>query len=198
MYPMVRARMTAINSKPSESLKFKADNARGFLEREQNLTWASRLMEDNQLVAGHWWTEADFGKPLVSISSEYQEALQLELGDTLRFDIAGEALTVRVASIRKVRWDSFRPNFFLVFPPGSAGGRGGHLHDQRLSHARTASGTGRSGAAVPDRVGVRRGRHPQADSRHHRSRDPGGAVRVSVHAGGRHRGAARRGAIDAR
>jgi putative ABC transport system permease protein len=125
MYPMVRARITAINSKPSESLKFKADNARGFLEREQNLTWASRLMDDNQLVAGHWWTEADFGKALVSISSEYREALQLELGDTLRFDIAGEDLTVRVASIRKVRWDSFRPNFFLVFPPGLLEGAAG-------------------------------------------------------------------------
>ncbi len=125
MYPMVRARITAINSKPSESLRFKGDGARGYLEREQNLTWASRLMDDNQLVAGHWWTAADYGKPLVSISSEYKEALQLELGDTLRFDIAGEELTVRVASIRKVRWDSFRPNFFLVFPPGLLEGAAG-------------------------------------------------------------------------
>ncbi len=125
MYPMVRARITAINSKPSESLKFKGDSARGYLEREQNLTWASRLMDDNQLIAGHWWTAADYGKPLVSISSEYKEALQLELGDTLSFDIAGEELTVRVASIRKVRWDSFRPNFFLVFPPGLLEGTAG-------------------------------------------------------------------------
>ncbi len=125
MYPMVRARITAINSKPRESLKFKGDGARGFLEREQNLTWASRLMDDNQLVAGHWWTAADYGKPLVSISSEYRDALQLELGDSLSFDVAGEDLTVRVASIRKVRWDSFRPNFFLVFPPGLLEGAAG-------------------------------------------------------------------------
>ncbi len=125
MYPMVRARITAINSKPRESLKFKGDGARGFLEREQNLTWASRLMDDNQLVAGHWWTAADYGKPLVSISSEYRDALQLELGDSLSFDVAGEDLTVRVASIRKVSWDSFRPNFFLVFPPGLLEGAAG-------------------------------------------------------------------------
>ncbi len=125
MYPMVRARMTAINGVPSESLKLKGDSARGYVEREQNLTWSARLMDDNQLVAGQWWTAADFGKPLVSISSEYQEALQLKLGDTLRFDVAGETLTVRVASIRKVRWDSFRPNFFLVFPPGLLDGAAG-------------------------------------------------------------------------
>jgi putative ABC transport system permease protein len=125
MYPMVRARMTAINSKPPESVKIKSDNGRGFVEREQNLTWAATLMDDNQLVAGHWWTPQEYGKPLVSISSEYQEALQLKLGDSLTFDVAGEALTVRVASIRKVRWDSFRPNFFLVFPPNLLDGAAG-------------------------------------------------------------------------
>jgi putative ABC transport system permease protein len=125
MYPMVRARMTAINGTPSESLRLKGDSARGYVEREQNLTWSAELMDDNQLVAGQWWSAADIGKPLVSVSSEYQQALHLKLGDTLRFDIAGETLTVRVASIRKVRWDSFRPNFFLVFPPGLLDGAAG-------------------------------------------------------------------------
>jgi putative ABC transport system permease protein len=62
---------------------------------------------------------------LVSISTEYQEALQLKLGDKVSFDVAGEPLTVEVASIRKIRWDSFRPNFFLVFPPGLLDGAAG-------------------------------------------------------------------------
>lgn len=125
MYPMVRARMTAVNGVPSESIKLQGDRGKGFLEREQNLTWTSRLMDDNQLIAGHWWTPGEIGKPLVSVSTEYQEALGLKLGDTLRFDVAGESLNVRVASIRKVRWDSFRPNFFLVFPPGLLDGTAG-------------------------------------------------------------------------
>jgi putative ABC transport system permease protein len=124
MYPMVRARITAINSQPSGSLKFR-DSGRGFLEREQNLTWSAALMEDNQLIAGSWWTPADIGKHLVSISTEYQEALHLQVGDKLSFDVAGEPLTVQVASIRKIRWDSFRPNFFLVFPPGLLDGAAG-------------------------------------------------------------------------
>ncbi len=125
MYPMVRARMTAVNGVASESIKPNSDRGRGFLEREQNLTWGAGLQDDNQLIAGHWWTPDEMGKPLVSVSSEYQEALGLKLGDTLRFDVAGESLTVRIASIRKVRWDSFRPNFFLVFPPGLLDGAAG-------------------------------------------------------------------------
>jgi len=125
MYPMVRARITAINAVPAESIKLKAENGRGFLEREQNLTWAATLMDDNELIAGRWWEPDEFGKPLVSISSEYQEALGLKLGDTLAFDVAGEPLNVTVASIRKIRWDSFRPNFFLVFPPKLLDGAAG-------------------------------------------------------------------------
>jgi len=125
MYPMVRARITAINAVPAESIKLKAENGRGFLEREQNLTWAATLMDDNELIAGQWWEPADFGKPLVSISSEYQEHLGLKLGDTLAFDVAGETLNATVASIRKIRWDSFRPNFFLVFPPKLLDGAAG-------------------------------------------------------------------------
>ncbi len=125
MYPMVRARITAINDEPSKSIKLSGDSARGFLDREQNLTWSEQLPEDNQLLEGYWWSAADSDKHLVSISTEYAEALHLAIGDRLSFDVAGEPLTVRVASVRKIRWDSFRPNFFLVFPPGLLDGAAG-------------------------------------------------------------------------
>jgi putative ABC transport system permease protein len=125
MFPMVRARITAINGDSPQSRKLHGDAARGYVEREQNLTWSASIMDDNQLIAGSWWTAADAGKPLVSISSEYAEALHLKLGDRLSFDVAGESLSVTVASIRKIRWDSFRPNFFLVFPPGLLDGAAG-------------------------------------------------------------------------
>jgi putative ABC transport system permease protein len=140
MYPMVRARITAINSQPAQSLQLRGDVAKGYVEREQNLTWSAAMMEDNQLIAGRWWTPADAGKPLVSISSEYADGLHLKVGDALSFDVAGEALTVRVASIRKIRWDSFRPNFFLVFPPGLLDGAAGtYMTSIYLTAAQRAS-----------------------------------------------------------
>jgi len=122
LFPMIRARMTAINGTPMDELPLGSDEGRNFAEREQNLSWAERLQADNKIVAGRWWTESDRGRKLVSVSTEYAEALGVGVGDTLSFDVAGEPLEAQVASIREVQWDSFRPNFFLVFSPGTLDG----------------------------------------------------------------------------
>ncbi len=116
--PMIRGRLTAIGRHPVEELHFDGERAENFATREQNLTWASELGADNRVVAGRWWTQADFGKPLVSVSTEFEESLGVHVGDHLTFDIAGESFAVTVASVRKVKWDSFQPNFFIVFAPG--------------------------------------------------------------------------------
>jgi len=41
------------------------------------------------------------------------------IGDILQFEIAGQRLDAEVASVRKINWDSFQPNFFLVLSPGA-------------------------------------------------------------------------------
>ena len=43
----------------------------------------------------------------------------MKIGDKLTYDIAGELVDARVTSFREVQWDSFRPNFFMVFSPGT-------------------------------------------------------------------------------
>src|SRR5687768_15693815 len=116
--PMVRARMTQINGKAIEEIEFETQRGRNFADRDQNITWAEQLGRDNEVTAGKWFTKADHGKPLVSISTEYAEEMKLNLGDELSFDVAGEAYSARVSSVRRVKWDSFQPNFFLMFAPG--------------------------------------------------------------------------------
>lgn len=140
MLPMVRGRLIAINgeavpaaastagrSPPRRSRGSTRFGGRGgnLADREQNLTWSNELGDDNHIIAGRWWGAADAGQPLVSLASEFQESLGLKLGDRLRFDVAGELIEVSVASFRKVKWDSFRPNFFIVFPPGLLDGAAG-------------------------------------------------------------------------
>ena len=125
MLPMVRGRLVAINGEPIGLRPLADARDRRFGEREQNLTWTAELGDDNRLIAGHWWTKADYGRPLVSLAQEYSDRLGLKLGDRLQFDIAGESLTVTVSSFRAVQWDSFRPNFFVEFPPGLLDGAAG-------------------------------------------------------------------------
>jgi len=122
MFPMIRARMTALNGTPIAELPLEGDRAKAFAEREQNLSWADDLQADNKIVAGRWWSESDRGRKLVSVSTDYAEELKLKVGDVLSFDVAGEPLEAEIASLREVQWDTFRPNFFLVFSPGTLDG----------------------------------------------------------------------------
>ncbi|HTU64464.1 MAG TPA: FtsX-like permease family protein [Steroidobacteraceae bacterium] len=115
--PMVRARMTHINGKPIDDMTFATDRGKQFATRDQNITWAQQLGRDNEITAGHWFTPEEYGKPLVSVSSEYMEELKLKIGDTLQFDLSGDTRTATISSVRKVKWDSFQPNFFLMFAP---------------------------------------------------------------------------------
>jgi len=118
LVPLVRARLASINGTPVEQLTFTGERAEGFVEREANLTWSRRLQDDNQLLEGQWWRDGDGGGARVSVEREFAEAVGLKLGDELEYDVAGEIVGARVASIREVQWDSFRPNFFVVFSPG--------------------------------------------------------------------------------
>ena len=116
--PMIRGRLTQIDGKPVEAHQRRGREESGFAEREQNLTWAAELGADNAVVAGRWWDASQFGRPLVSVSTEFQESLGLHVGEQLTFDIGGEPFRATIASVRKVKWDSFQPNFFVVFVPG--------------------------------------------------------------------------------
>jgi putative ABC transport system permease protein len=118
LVPMVRARLTAINGVPAEEIELPTEEAREWLEREANLTWTATLRDDNRLIAGEWWREGDGGGPRVSVEREFAQSLGLKLGDRLTYDAAGERVEARVTSLREVRWDSFQPNFFVVFSPG--------------------------------------------------------------------------------
>jgi putative ABC transport system permease protein len=117
MLPMIRGRLTHINDRPVDGMAFAEEEGESFAMREQNLTWSDQLGEDNRIVAGQWWQPADFGKPLASLEADFQDSLGVKLGDRLTFDLAGEQRTVTVASTREVNWDSFQPNFFIMFPP---------------------------------------------------------------------------------
>lgn len=135
LYPMVRGRITAINGQSPQTAvppESRGDNA---LRRELNLTWQETLPEGNRLVAGEWfdalgddsaqadWLSAVDAKPLtqrvpISLEDGLAGRFGLTLGDTLTFTIGSQEIVGEVASLRDLDWDSFRPNFYVIFPPG--------------------------------------------------------------------------------
>ncbi len=119
LVPMIRARLTQINGTPVSQLSIPSERGRDFLEREANLTWAQTMQRDNKVVAGEWWREGDGGGPRVSVEIELAQSLGLKIGDDLTYNVAGEIIDAKVTSFRSVQWDSFRPNFFMVFSPGT-------------------------------------------------------------------------------
>jgi putative ABC transport system permease protein len=117
LYPMVRVRLITINDEPVRMAVTKEARDDNALNRELNLTWTLQLQEDNSIINGRWWRSTDRGRPLVSVESKLAERLGIKLGDELGFTVSDQQFMAQVASIRSVQWDSFRPNFYMVFPP---------------------------------------------------------------------------------
>jgi len=118
LYPMVRGRLAEVNGIASKEFVGDEERGRGALNRELNLTWAEILPEDNAITAGKWFGPDDRGRKVVSMEAKLAERMGVKLGDKLTFSFGSGDLTVTVTSLRSVQWDSFRPNFFMIFPPG--------------------------------------------------------------------------------
>jgi putative ABC transport system permease protein len=117
-FPMVRGRLVAINSKPVSPSDYSEERGRHLVEREFNLSWAAMPQQGNRLVAGQWWQRGAENTAQFSVEQGIAQTLNIHLGDTLTYDIAGKRVTAQVSNLRQVEWDSFRVNFFVVASPG--------------------------------------------------------------------------------
>ena len=112
-YPIVRARLTQINGTSTDGNQDEA------LNRELNLTWQTQKPEHNPITAGTWPPKA--GE--VSMEEELAKRLNISLGDSVTFMGDTQDFTARVTSLRKVDWESLRPNFYFIFPQGALDGQ---------------------------------------------------------------------------
>lgn len=120
LYPVVPGRLIEINGEPVRSAVSKEQRSDNALRRDLSLTWSTELPEGNRLTEGEWWRPLQTGElPGVSVESEVAERLGLRIGDRLRFNVGGLEREVQIRSLRSVEWDSFQPNFFMIFEPGT-------------------------------------------------------------------------------
>jgi len=120
--PMIRARMSTINDVSVKDREYPDPGGEWMANREANLSFASKLSASNEIVEGEWWPEDYDGPALVSIEEEAALETGLTIGDRMTFIVAGREVDATIASVRKINWDSFQPNFFMVFSPGALDG----------------------------------------------------------------------------
>ena len=124
LFPMVRARYITRNGEAVRGADYAAEGqrAQSLAEREFNLSSSSTLQPDNQIVAGTFWPVGGPAQTEISVEEGFAKTLGWALGDRIGFDIAGQQLNARITSLRKVEWENFRPNFFVVVSPGALKG----------------------------------------------------------------------------
>ena len=114
LFPMVRGRLVAINGESVDAARYGAERARGLIEREFNLSYATELPGYNRIVQGRW-----YGPHAAELSIEQgiAQTLGIRLGDELSFDVAGEIVRATATSVRELNWDSMKVNFFVIMAP---------------------------------------------------------------------------------
>lgn len=116
--PMARARLVAINGKTANAENFDDPETQRWINRDFNLSSSDILREDNELTSGEWWNDQGHGQRWLSLDDSAFKRLKLKLGDRITLDFAGAPIEFTVRSTRAVRWDSFKPNFYLLTPSG--------------------------------------------------------------------------------
>ncbi len=115
LYPMLLGRLVAINNKAVSPDDYQKQRAQRLLIREFNLSATATIPEGNYISDGKWFKK-DAHKGL-SVEAGIAKTLKLKMGDTLTFDIAGQRITEKIISLRNVKWDSMKPNFFVLLAP---------------------------------------------------------------------------------
>ncbi len=124
--PIVTTRLQTIQGRTIEALRRDSTvDVNWAYERQYRVTYRDHLSESETLVAGDFVGKVE-GNPLqsgrpVPISMEQEmarEELNVNLGDTLTFDVQGRPVTTYISSLRKVNWQRIGTNYFVVFPEG--------------------------------------------------------------------------------
>jgi len=116
--PMLRGRVMALNGVPAKDIKASPEGA-WVLRGDRGLTYSEEKPKNATITEGSWWPKDYSGPPLVSFSQDEARALGVKVGDTLTVNVLGRNVTAKVASFRKVQWQSLSINFVMIFSPNT-------------------------------------------------------------------------------
>ena len=85
------------------------------IDRNFNITWIDQLPEQNEISDGAWFSDDVING--LSISESIAERYNLKIGDKVFLKVNEEIIGTYIQSVRRVNWDSFSPNFFVIGHP---------------------------------------------------------------------------------
>ncbi|MEL6123307.1 MAG: FtsX-like permease family protein, partial [Bacteroidota bacterium] len=89
------------------------------INREARVSFRDHLEEDETLVRGEWTGEVDPGDSIkISVADTWADAMDIDIGDELVWNVQGARITTYVGSIREIEFRSMRTRFFILFPKG--------------------------------------------------------------------------------
>jgi putative ABC transport system permease protein len=116
--PMLRGRIVAVKGVPADKVEASPDY-RWVLTGDRGITYTDEIPQASEIVEGEWWSKTYSGPPLVSFDVEAARGLGLGVGDTVTVNILGRNVEARIASVRKIDWESLAINFVMVFSPNT-------------------------------------------------------------------------------
>lgn len=124
MLPLAVGKLVAINGKAPRPEDYPDRRAANWINGETRMSWSAGLPAANKLLQGRWFdanATTDAGAQ-ISVDKMWVDMFHLQLGDTLTLRVGERDIVATITSIRGVRWDSFRANFFLLLDPHTGAG----------------------------------------------------------------------------
>ena len=118
LIPIVRARVIGVEGRRVNLDGVEDVRGRGSLARQYVVTYRDELEENERIIDSRLWSDDPASMTEVSIEESIRERFDIDIGDTMRFDVLGRTVEARVASVRAVEWnDTRRGGFMFVFRP---------------------------------------------------------------------------------
>ena len=115
--PSLRARIVALKGVPVDQVHVKPGSEWG-LRGDRGLTYAAGVPRGSTVVAGAWWPAEYDGPPLMSLDAGLADGWNVGVGDTIRANVLGRDIDLKVASLRAIAWRQLNINFAMVVSPG--------------------------------------------------------------------------------
>jgi len=119
--PTLRGRIVKIKGVPVEEAEIAPESAWA-VRGDRSLTYATKMSEGSEIVAGKWWPANYQGPPIISFDARVARGFGVEVGDTLTINVLGREIEAEIASLREIDWRSLRFDFAIIFAPGTLEG----------------------------------------------------------------------------